>query len=102
MDLETRVTALENDVATLRVETRGWAAIAVSADGKASMAGEMLTHIYDEVRQTRATLARHGETLARHGETLDRHGETLDRHGETLDRHTEMLREILRRLPEPT
>jgi ABC-type transporter Mla subunit MlaD len=129
MNLEARVSALEDVVPALRAETRGWAAFAVSAHGRALMAGEMLTHIYEEVRHTRAelaqltekvdghtatlaqhtvTLAQHTATLAQLTETVDGHTATLAQHTatlaqltETVDGHTAMLREILRRLPEP-
>jgi hypothetical protein len=123
MSLETRVDTLEHDVALLRAETRGWAAIAIAADRKSEMNAELLNLIYRDVSEMKTTLtpdvatlktdvselktevAAHGSilrehtgTLREHGDILREHGDILREHGEMLREHGEMLREILARL----
>ena|SRR6185437_14281598 len=116
MSLETRVDTLEQDVALLRAETRGWATFATQADRKSNMNAELLNLIYRDVSEMKATLlpdvttlkidvselktevAGHGEILREHSATLQEHGEILREHSSTLQEHGEMLREILARL----
>ena len=109
MSLETRVDTLERDVALLRAQTRGWAAIAIAADRKSDMNAELLKLIYRDVSEMKTTLmpdvatlktevAAHGDILREHSATLREHGDILRGHGDILREHGEMLREILARL----
>jgi hypothetical protein len=120
MDLETRVTAVEEDLAAfrtqtkqeihdLRLETRGWAQFAVRADRKADIAAELLRLIHGDVKEIKEE---HGKKLDEHGKKLDEHGRILDEHTRkldelsttvnghtvTLDEHGKMLRQILAKL----
>jgi Mg2+ and Co2+ transporter CorA len=95
MDLETRVTAVEENLAAfrsetkqeihdLRLETRGWAQFAVRADRKADIAAELLRLIHADVK----------EIKEEHGKKLDEHGKKLDEHGTMLGEHGTMLGEL--------
>ena len=67
MGLEARVDALERDVASLRAETRLWAAFATSADQKTIPVGELTTHIHQDGNDIKAEVAairsEHGQML---------------------------------------
>jgi hypothetical protein len=124
MDLETRVAALETELADfragndsqhhdMRVEYRGWAEHAVHAHEKLTTAKEMMHLILTDVREIKQThgkkLDEHSRILGEHGRKLDEQGRILGEHsrilgehsqkldnlGSTVDTHTTLLREIL-------
>jgi hypothetical protein len=124
MDLESRVAALETDLAGLhasnhsqhhdmRVEYRGWAEHAVYAHEKLTTAKEMMHLILTDVREIKET---HGKKLDYLTATVGEHTEKLDTLGTrvdglstsvdglstrvdtisgTMNTHTTLLREIL-------
>jgi Mg2+ and Co2+ transporter CorA len=109
MDLETRVTAVEENLAAfrsetkqeihdLRLETRGWAQFAVRADRKADIAAELLRLIHADVKEIKEE---HGKKLDEHGKKLDEHGTmlgelrtTVSELSTTVNGHTQMLGEL--------
>ncbi|MBV9445984.1 MAG: hypothetical protein JO345_08835 [Streptosporangiaceae bacterium] len=113
MDLESRVTAVEEGLAAvrekelpaLRAETRGWAEIAVKAASRADAAAEIINLIYQDVRETKSDAAdiktvqeEHGRRLDGIDVRLDGIDGRLDTQGEQLAEHGEMLQKILAKL----
>ena len=106
MDLEARVTAVEEGLAAvrekelpaLRAETRGWAEIAVKAASRADAAAEIINLIYQDVRETKSDVASIKTVQEEHGRRLDGIDVRLDAQGEQLAEHGEMLQKILAKL----
>jgi ABC-type transporter Mla subunit MlaD len=115
MDLESRVAALETELADfhagndsqhhdMRVEYRGWAEHAVHAHEKLTTAKEMMHLILTDVREIKETHGQKLDHLSTKVDTLsttvDQHTATLDQHTATLDLHTRILGEHSQKLDE--
>jgi predicted translin family RNA/ssDNA-binding protein len=104
--VESRLTALEREVARLREQSALAASdaaaarvLATGADRDVSEVRAELrahTHVLHALRDTqleqrqmladqREILADHGQILAQHGQTMAEHGQTLAQHGQTLE-----------------
>lgn len=98
-------TETERKYHDLRVETRGWAEVAIKAGNKVDRASEMVNLIYEEVRATRAELREVqtglGEVRTGLGEVRaeqEVQGRRLDRIEAQLGEQGDVLQKILAKL----
>jgi hypothetical protein len=117
MDLEARVTSVEEGLTVVREEQlpalraemerkiddvrsegRGWAAIAVQTDRKVDGASEIINLIYKDVRKTSEDIAQVKAIQEQHGVRLDAIEEKVDAIDVKLVAQGDTLQEILAQL----
>jgi FtsZ-binding cell division protein ZapB len=93
---------MERKYHDLRIETHGWAEVAIKASRKVDSASEIVNLIYTEVRETKDDVRAvrgeltefrtemRGEVAGLHGEVAEVRGEVAGLHGEVAGLHGEM------------